>query len=320
VGKTTAIASLLSRKPDEEKWAILVNEFGNVPVDQIVFKDNASDVLIREIPGGCMCCVANIPMKKAITDVLSLAKPDRILIEPTGLGHPAGIFDELNEDPLDKQLDIGSIICLADPRFALDPRIQKVDIFNDQINLADILIASKSDLVSSKDLKKFYSWAHDLFPPKLIISNISNGNIPLEYLDNKKHIVHDSFFSNDHKNHASSTTLEIEKISPRRPSRSINESAGYIGSGWIFSKKDIFDLEGLRRCLGPFGLFQGNNFERIKGVFRVGQGWVLLDRINGELSIKPITYRRDSRLEVIILQNSKISWDQTEKKILECIN
>ncbi len=319
VGKTTAIASLLSRKPDTEKWAILVNEFGNVPVDQIVFKDNGSNVIISEIPGGCMCCVANIPMKTAIKEILSLTKPDRILIEPTGLGHPAGIFDELNDHPLNNELDIGSIICLVDPRFALDPRIQKVDIFNDQIHLADILIASKADLVSSKELKKFYSWAENLFPPKVIITHVSDGNIPLEYLDNKKHITHHSFVLGAHKNDALSTTLKVDKVSPRRPSRSVNESSGYIGSGWIFSETDIFDLKGLRNCLGPSGLFRGNNFQRIKGVFRVGQDWKLLDRVNDEISIKPVTYRRDSRLEIIIPKDSNISWDESEKKILACI-
>ena len=319
VGKTTAIASLLSRKPDTEKWAIIVNEFGDVPVDQIIFKNNGSNVIISEIPGGCMCCVANIPMKTAIEEILSLTKPDRILIEPTGLGHPAGIFDELNDHPLNNRLDIGSIICLVDPRFALDPRIQKVDIFNDQIHLADILIASKADLVSSGELKDFYSWAENLFPPKVIITHISDGKIPLEYLNNKKHIAHRSFFSGAHKSHALAVTAKVDKVSPRRPSRSVNESAGYIGSGWIFSENDIFDIEGLKNCLGPSGLFRDNNFQRIKGVFRVGQDWNLLDRVNDAISIKPITYRRDSRLEIIIPRESNISWDESEKNILACI-
>ena len=54
VGKTTAIRSLLARKPASENWAILVNEFGEIAVDQAVLKnDTENSVTIREIPGGC---------------------------------------------------------------------------------------------------------------------------------------------------------------------------------------------------------------------------------------------------------------------------
>ena len=105
VGKTTAIRSLLARKPANENWAILVNEFGEIAVDQAVLEDGSTNgqenrLTIREIPGGCMCCVANVSMRMAITEILRRAKPDRLLIEPTGLGHPAGILDELRKDDL----------------------------------------------------------------------------------------------------------------------------------------------------------------------------------------------------------------------------
>jgi len=94
VGKTTTIRSLLSRKPENESWAILINEFGEVAVDQTALEiNNETNVTIREIPGGCICCVMNVPMREAVAEIFQRSRPDRLLIEPTGLGHPAGILD-----------------------------------------------------------------------------------------------------------------------------------------------------------------------------------------------------------------------------------
>ncbi len=88
VGKTTLIQSLLKNKPKNEKWAILVNEFGEVGIDGAMLTGAAShaaaqDIFIKEVPGGCMCCTSGLPMQIALNLLLAQAKPDRLLIEPT---------------------------------------------------------------------------------------------------------------------------------------------------------------------------------------------------------------------------------------------
>ena len=60
-GKTTSILHLLANKPTDEKWAVLVNEFGEVGIDGALLAD--SGALLKEIPGGCMCCVNGLPMQ-----------------------------------------------------------------------------------------------------------------------------------------------------------------------------------------------------------------------------------------------------------------
>ncbi|MBX4322025.1 hypothetical protein K4G81_22680, partial [Mycobacterium tuberculosis] len=83
-GKTTSILHLLAQKPADEKWAVLVNEFGEVGIDGALLAD--SGALLKEIPGGCMCCVNGLPMQVGLNTLLRQGKPDRLLIEPTGLG------------------------------------------------------------------------------------------------------------------------------------------------------------------------------------------------------------------------------------------
>ncbi len=69
--------------PNTKKWAILINEFGNVGVDGAILEQQGA--IIKEVPGGCMCCVAGLPMSVGINALLA-QKPDRLLLEPTGLG------------------------------------------------------------------------------------------------------------------------------------------------------------------------------------------------------------------------------------------
>ena len=80
VGKTTTILNLLKNKPEKENWAVLVNEFGEIGIDGALMTDQGA--LIKEVPGGCMCCTAGVPMSVGITALLR-QKPDRLLIEPT---------------------------------------------------------------------------------------------------------------------------------------------------------------------------------------------------------------------------------------------
>ena len=77
-----------------------MNEFGEIGVDGSLYQGQHSEengVFIREVPGGCMCCAAGLPMQIALGLLLGQAKPDRLLIEPTGLGHPVEVLQVLTE-------------------------------------------------------------------------------------------------------------------------------------------------------------------------------------------------------------------------------
>ncbi len=70
-GKTTSILHLLAHKDPAEKWAVLVNEFGEVGIDGALLAD--SGALLKEIPGGCMCCVNGLPMQVGLNTLLRRA-------------------------------------------------------------------------------------------------------------------------------------------------------------------------------------------------------------------------------------------------------
>ena len=98
-------------------WAILVNEFGEVGIDGGLLETNhAEEVYIREVPGGCMCCTAGLPMLMAMNMLLARARPHRLIIEPTGLGHPSEVMNVLSSEHYRDLLDLHATVTLVDAR------------------------------------------------------------------------------------------------------------------------------------------------------------------------------------------------------------
>ena len=147
-GKTTTIRHLLAHKPDQERWAVLVNEFGEIGIDGALLAD--SGAVLKEIPGGCMCCVNGLPMQVGLNMLLQQAKPDRLLIEPTGLGHPKQILSLLTQESYVGWIDLQATLCLLDARQLSQPRYRDNENFRDQLAAADVILASKTIPISRK--------------------------------------------------------------------------------------------------------------------------------------------------------------------------
>ena len=161
VGKTSSILSLLHQKPADEEWAILVNEFGEIGVDQGLIKGQIAprnDVMILEVPGGCMCCAAGLPMEMALSQIFFLGEPDRLIIEPTGLGHPAEVLGVLAADAYADRLELHTTVALVDARSLNDEQHCKHPSFIQQIAIADLVLANKADLTSQHALQRLREW------------------------------------------------------------------------------------------------------------------------------------------------------------------
>ena len=154
VGKTTAILNLLKQKPEDERWAVLVNEFGEVGIDGSLLhgKDRVEQgIYIKEVPGGCMCCAAGLSMHIALNMLIAHAKPHRLIIEPTGLGHPKEVLDILSSEHYRSIIDLRATLTLVDARKIQTERYTTHPSFNQQLEVADIIIANKSDQYQPND-------------------------------------------------------------------------------------------------------------------------------------------------------------------------
>ncbi len=180
-GKTTAILDLLEQKSDDARWAVLVNEFGDAGIDGALYERRG--IAIKEVPGGCLCCTAGVPLQTAVNRLLREARPQRLLIEASGLGHPARVIDTLRNEHFRNVLDLHATLCLIDPRNLLDRRYTGHETFNDQITVADILIANKTDLCTPPALQAFQKLVNRLDPPKQVVAQTRFGRLDPQWLD-----------------------------------------------------------------------------------------------------------------------------------------
>lgn len=320
VGKTTAIRHLLDNKPAHEKWVVIVNEFGQVGIDQAAFSgdsENGSaedgDVKVQELPGGCICCSLGVVLSATLVKLIRLHKPDRLIIEPTGIGHPAGILDTLTNESFAEALDVRAVICLVDPRALEDQRTLENEIFQDQLSLSDILVINKTDLATEQQIGRFEHAALSMFPPKQfvcrseqgvlnpdLLSYGRNGEYHGEWLKTntpgEQHLHdHDHDHNNhDHRHSADFAAEALQQVEPGKPICLSGQGDGFYTTGWLFHRDDQFDQEKLNTWLE-----QVPNLLRLKGVFRIRDQWRFYNRVGTESDLYPIAYRRDSRFELI---------------------
>lgn len=122
-GKTTLLKQLLQHaRPPGESWAILVNEFGQVGIDAALLQGANSGVSVAEVPGGCLCCVNGVPFQVGLGRLLRRAKPDRLFIETSGLGHPLELLSQLGKASWQGVLALQPLIMVLDAQALCEGR------------------------------------------------------------------------------------------------------------------------------------------------------------------------------------------------------
>ena len=318
VGKTTAIRNLLNQKPADQRWAILVNEFGEVGIDGAILESAGGEgVAVSEIAGGCFCCSSDAPVEMTLMELIRVSNPHRILIEPTGLGHPAKVLDALRGPWLRSVVDLRATICLADPSDYANPQVTNVEVFQDQLHMADVVAVNKIDRTSESSLQPFLSFLNGMFPPKSQILQTTQGQLDISILDADTSPERVPLFPESHPvtpaSHAEPNSHSVSFLLPRHPVRKESHQGDRAACGWIFSPIDCF------RRVELFELLSGSmEVHRLKGVFHVGEEWLLFNRVGGELTCHAIPYRRDSRVEVI-LDQPDYNWQEFERLLIGCL-
>lgn len=180
-GKTTALQNLLAHKPDTEVWAVVVNEFGQTGLDGNLLQNRG--VAVKEIAGGCLCCVTAQPFTVGLNQLIKQVHPQRILIEPSGLGHPQQLLSQLSGEFYQDVFDIRAVITLLDARQLHDSRYLAHDTFVSQLALADVLVGNKMDQYSETDRALFYQLAQQLDLPAERAVLSEGAQIDLAWLD-----------------------------------------------------------------------------------------------------------------------------------------
>ena len=334
VGKTSAILHLLANKPEGKRWAVLVNEFGEIGVDGSLVQGlqyDKTQVFIREVPGGCMCCAAGVPMKIALNQLLLKAKPDRLLIEPTGLGHPKEVMVVLSSEHYREVLSLQKNITLVDARHLSDARYTNHDTFNQQVAIADTVVGNKVDLYQNGDLQKLASYVAEVSRPNTKVILAEDGKFSLSELDGSD-TIHEHSIAGDHlldhdysheHHHAHSHTdnhvhnvkkpLASEAIIPEIGMlKAMNEGEGFYSVGWRFSSNKIFDHQ---KLISFFTKLSELKVERMKAAMITDKGFFGYNLTLDGFTETSLNACSESRIELI----ADTVDESFEIQLLKCI-
>lgn len=168
-GKTTLLKRIIEQA--EEKIAILMNEFGEIAIDSKVIQ--GENINMVELAGGCVCCSLVGEFEAAVKEIIEKVKPDLIVVETTGVAEPDALAFDIEENIKDVRLD--SIITVVDCDAIIRyPNIGHTGVA--QIEMADIIILNKRDLVTDEQLEEVEQIIRG-FNQKAIIFRAVQGNI-----------------------------------------------------------------------------------------------------------------------------------------------
>lgn len=148
-GKTTLIKKLFQNGFNGEKVVLIENEFGDISIDSGFLKD--SGVKIKEINAGCICCSLVGDFETAIRDLVNQFHPDRIIIEPSGVGKLSDIINAVEKVKLD-DLSLNILATVVDGKKAKMYLKNFGEFFLNQIEAANTVIISKTENLSEEQI------------------------------------------------------------------------------------------------------------------------------------------------------------------------
>lgn len=318
VGKTSAILHLLNNKPHNERWAVLVNEFGEIGVDGSLLQGQhrqEQHVFIREVPGGCMCCSAGLPMQVALNQLLKQARPDRLLIEPTGLGHPKEVLQSLTSESYRDVIDLQKVVTLVDARKLSDTRYTEHKTFNQQIALADIVVGNKQDLYQGDNESTLKAYVKLRGKTNAQVCFTTHGDLSaIDFTEHRltPHITQQAIIDVP-KNHDHSTDtpplLSDTPIPESGYSKAMNQGEGFHSIGWRFASNRQFNYKKISSFIHSI------NAERIKAVLITDNGIIAYNLTYDALTEKNLSHCTESRIEIITTHIN----DLWEEQLMACV-
>jgi G3E family GTPase len=179
-GKTTLLNRILNGDHGL-RIAVLVNDFGsiNIDADLVVGVEASGDII--SLANGCICCSMRDDMLTAVEQLTERqAQPEYIIVEASGVADPSKIAFTFINASLRDRVRLDSILCLVDASqlFAVP---EQMELKNRQIAYSDMLILSKTDLVSREEVGRIRTWLDDRFGRYRLVE-APRGEVPMEIL------------------------------------------------------------------------------------------------------------------------------------------
>ena len=167
-GKTTLIKKLLKEALSGEQVALIENEFGEIAVDGGFLQE--AGVQIREMNSGCICCSLVGDFVTALKEVIDTYHPDRIIIEPTGVGKLSDVTKAVADAVQNEDVELGNAITVVDAKKCKMYLKNFGEFFKNQVENAGTILLSRTDDISEEKLGQCIELIKGLNEHALIIT------------------------------------------------------------------------------------------------------------------------------------------------------
>lgn len=151
-GKTTFIKKLLKEAIAGEQVVLIENEFGEIGIDGGFLKD--SGIEIREMNSGCICCSLVGDFGKSLEEVLTRYQPDRVIIEPSGVGKLSDVMNAVRNAARDADVRLNSAVTVVDANKCRIYMKNFGEFFNNQVENAGTIVLSRTDVTAPGKVQK----------------------------------------------------------------------------------------------------------------------------------------------------------------------
>ena len=296
-GKTTLIKKLLEEKFSTEKVVIIENEFGEIGIDGLLLKK--SGIEVKELNAGCICCTLVGDFEKTIQEVIHKFDPERIIIEPSGVGKLSEVLKACEGLGLKGILQINMLITLVDV-FKYEIYLANFgEFFENQIKYARTIILSRTQKAPQEKLEKVVNSIRKLNDKANIVTT------PLESLKAEQIIAI--------AEQADTVSLEeqVKKMVLKEKMHSDcckcdyehqhHHGADEVFEVWGMETSKIFTEAGLKSIVamlekdGDFGfILRGKGFLQVDS-----RSWVQFDYVPGETKIMRVSPDYTGRVCII---------------------
>lgn len=167
-GKTTFIKKLLEEAISGEQVVLIENEFGEIGIDGGFLKD--SGIEIREMNSGCICCSLVGDFGKSLAEVLTKYKPDRVIIEPSGVGKLSDVMKAVRDVAAEIEVTLNCAVTIVDVAKCRMYMKNFGEFFNNQIENAGTVVLSRTDITAMDKVNQAVELIREKNPKAVIVT------------------------------------------------------------------------------------------------------------------------------------------------------
>lgn len=298
-GKTTLIKKLLKESFTGEKVVLIENEFGEIGIDGTILKD--FDIEIKEMNSGCICCSIQGDFTLALKEVIKLYQPERIIIEPSGVGKLSDVIKGCSSFIKENTIRSNMCITVVDGTKYNMYLKNFAEFYKNQLSYAKTIFLSRTQKMKShdidkilRDIRKYNSHApivttnwSELDGKKIVAIAENSNDVNLEK-DLKRKLLDVNFNgANINTNRPiRKMNLDTKSLKDMKMSKEPSHHADEVFNVWGIETAKCYDLKELNLILNNLNKLKGTIL-RAKGFLEIiNHGWIQFDYVPNEIEIR----------------------------------